>query len=348
MHTIPELEIPEFTHRNLTSLQFVDGCRRITSAVLLGSTRIPASDAWLREVALDGAKAAEELACRLMLERTSELGRQKKEANTKRLYVHAALRRDVKNLLRHPDPEISDGKRAAAKELLGVLDKHKLPAQRRSQAEVSTAVNGLLAESATPELQRLIAESGLHRIFALLKTALEEFAALTAKEEKAAIQPPSPGIPAGGAAGEGNASDGAAQSAVAPWSVTTDGKPRLVRELKDVLSAELALLFTLMVRQARKGREPYALLLGQCREITHELNQVAKTRDTREKTAEAKRKKQEEARKLMAAGDADTASGTETGTTRGVATPAPAPVAPPRTGAAPVVGENGGDSVLAG
>jgi hypothetical protein len=317
---------------------------------LLGSTPIPFSDAWLREVALDGAKAAEELACRLMLERTSELGRQKKEANTNRLHVHAALRRDVKNLLRHPDPEISDGKRAAAKELLGVLDKHKLPVKRRSQAEVSTAVNGLLVESATPEVQRLIAATGLNRIFALLKTAQEAFAALTAKEEKAAIQPPSPAIPAGGAAGEGNASDGASQSAVAAWSLTTDGKPRLVRELKDVLSAELSLLFTLMARQARKGREPYARLLAQCRGITNELNQVAKTRDTREKTAEAKRKKQEEAKKLAAAGGAVTESGTETGTgtTRGVADPTQAPVAAPRTGATPVVGENGGDSVLAG
>lgn len=69
----------------------------------------------------------------------------------------------------------------------------------------------------------------------------------------------------------------------------------MARELKELLSSQLSLLFDLMAHLARKGREPYAILLAQGCEVTAELNQVAKTRETREKRAEEKRKKAQQA-----------------------------------------------------
>jgi len=308
------MELPQLGHRNLTSLQFLDGCRRITTGLLEGMTPIPPSDLLLREQAADCASAAEELARRLNLDRKSDFTQDKKLANAKRLSFFRAVRREVKTVLRSPDPAVTDGQKAAAQEVLAVLDKHVIPARRRSQAEVSSAVQGLLADTASKEMQCALAAIGLSRLVDLLKMAQDEYAAIVRKEDEAAKDR--------GERMAGSSSD-------APV------KPRSVRDLKDALNADLVLLFQMMAYQARKGRKPYAALLAQCREITAELNQVAKNRETREKKAEAKREKKEPV-------------GVTTGADHGKTRPNREQPAAPRTEAAPVAAQNGADSALAG
>jgi hypothetical protein len=327
MRTSHSIELPELTHRDLTSSQYLDGCRRITTGLLTGATPIPASDSVLRDLATDCASAAEELACRLVLDRKSDFTRDKKQANAKRIKFFHGGRREVKNLLRSLDPKITDGQKATAKEVLVVLDKHAIPAGRRSQAEVSTSVQGFLADIASKEMQRAIAEIDLTRIFDLLKKAQDEYAAITRKEDEATAISPAP------EATDKEARDTEGADPAAP--LDPPSKPRLVREIKEGLSADLTLLFKMMAYQVRKGRKPYAALLTTCREITAELNQVAKNRETRERKAEAKREKKEQA-------------GGTAGAKQGSAPATAEPPAATRSGTAPVVAQNGADSALAG
>ncbi len=284
------IEIPVLAHRDLTSLQFLDGCRRITASILEGTERIPLIEHLVRELASDCASVSEELSARLMLDRKGEFTRDKLQAHSTRLnYVHA-VRRELKTLFRNPDPAIPDSKRTAAKELLVIIDTHKIAAKRRSQAEVSTLVQALLTEAAEPETQQIISRAGAGRFFELLKQAQAEYAAVTKREQEATVQ----GSLSEPASGEVDTETGGhAQTAAAPAKPVP--KPRLARELKEVLSSQLSLLFDLMAHLARKGREPYAQLLAESCETAAELTQVAKTRETREKKADEKRKKGKEA-----------------------------------------------------
>jgi hypothetical protein len=191
------------------------------------------------------------------------------------------MRREVKTILQNPDPALPAPKRAAAQQVLNALNKHHGAAQRRSQAELSASVRGLMAECAEDDLRRAIKQTGLDRFVELLKETQERYTELTKKEDAAAALA---GLP------EPPATD-SAESKTSTSAAT--GKPRLAREIKDSLSDDLRFLFELMARQARRGREPYALLLAQGREIASELNRVAKTRETREKKAEEKRQKKE-------------------------------------------------------
>ena len=277
-------------------------------------TPIPPSDPLVRDLAEDCALATEELAGRLILDRKSDFTQDKKLANAKRLNFFHAVRREVKTLLRSPDPAVTDGQKAAAQEVLAVLDKHVIPPRRRSQAEVSSAVQGLLAATSSEKMQRAIAAIELSRLFDLLNEAQDEYAANVRKEDEAA-------------------KDRGERMAGSPSDAP--GKPRSVRDLKDALNADLALLFQMMAYQARKGRKPYAALLAQCREITAELNQVAKNRETRERKVEAKREKKE---------PASVTTGTDQGKTRANGEEPAAP----RSEAAPVAAQNGADSALAG
>jgi hypothetical protein len=283
------IELPVLAHRELTSQQFLDGCRRITFCVLEGTAKIPLSENLVRELANDCALVSEELACRLMLDRKGEFTRDKLQAHAKRINFVQAVRRELKTLFRNPDPAIPDSKRTAAKELLVMIDKHTIATKRRSQAEVSTMVQGLLTEAAEPEVQQIISQAGAGRFMELLKQAQAEYAAITKREEEATVQGSLPEP----AAGEVVTADGDSQFSAGPTKSVL--KPRLARELKEALSSQLSLLFDLMAHLARKGREPYALLLAEGCEISAELNQVAKTRETRERKAEEKRKKQQQA-----------------------------------------------------
>ncbi len=327
MITSQQIELPELTQRDLTSSQYLDGCRRITTGLLTGATPIPASDSVLRDLATDCALATEELACRLVLDRRSEFTRDKKQANAKRIKFFHAVPSELKNLLRSLDPKVTDGQKAMAKEVLEVLRKYEVPAGRRSQAEVSTAVQGFLAEVASQEMQRAIAELDLSWIFDLLKKAQDEYAAIARKEDEATGIAPMP--ESADEEAKDNEETNAATSPDAP------SKPRLVREIKEGLSADLMLLFKMMAYQVRKGRKPYAALLTTCREITAELNQVAKNRETRERKAEAKREKKE-----LAGGTA----GADQGKTRANGDAAVAT----RAAAAPVAVRDGEGSALAG
>ncbi len=286
MSTSLRIEIPVLAHRDLTSQQFLDGCRRITSSILAGTEQIPPREGLIRELAKDGATTSEEFAARLMLDRKGEFTREKLQAHGKRIGFLQALPRELKTLLRNPDPAIPDSKRTAAKELLVIIDKHKIAAKRRSQAEVSTVVQALLTEAAEPATQQLISRAGVGRFFELLKQAQAEYAAITKREQEATVQ----GSLSEPASGEVDTETGGhAQSAAAPAKPVP--KPRLARELKEVLSSQLNLLFDLMAHLARKGRAPYAHLLAESCETVAELTLVAKTRETREKKAEEKRKK---------------------------------------------------------
>jgi len=276
-----ENELPVFTHRDLTSLQYLDGCRRITKAILHGTVKIPSEHHLVRESAEDCALQAEELACRLALDRKSEFARDKQQAHSQRVKYLQAMRREVKTILQNPDPALPAPKRAAAQQVLKALNKHHGAVQRRSQAELSASVRGLMAECAEDDLRRAIKQTGLDRFVELLKETQERYTELTKKEDAAAALAGLPEPPA-------------TDSAESKTSTSTStGKPRLAREIKDSLSDDLRFLFELMARQARRGREPYALLLAQGREIASELNRVAKTRETREKKAEEKRQKKE-------------------------------------------------------
>jgi hypothetical protein len=276
-----EIELPVFTHRDLTSLQYLDGCRRITKAILYGTVKIPSEHHLVRESAEDCALQAEELACRLALDRKSEFARDKQQAHSQRVKYLQAMRREVKTILQNPDPALPAPKRAAAQQVLNALNKHHGAAQRRSQAELSASVRGLMAECAEDDLRRAIKQTGLDRFIDLLKETQERYTDLTKKEEAAAALAALPEPPA--------TDSGESKTSTSAFT----GKPRLAREIKDSLSDDLRFLFELMARQARRGREPYALLLAQGREIAAELNRVAKTRETREKKAEEKRQKKE-------------------------------------------------------
>jgi hypothetical protein len=137
----------------------------------------------------------------------------------------------------------------------------------------------LFAECDTSEVLTAFERSGFLPHFEKLQQTHQAFENLSRQEIRAEAE-------ASSEAGSGNVAspDGAKgpESAVAGLSSLS------TRELKELASESLWLIFVTASRHAAKEREPYGHLLAQCTLIAQEVNKVAKGRITRAKKAQQK------------------------------------------------------------
>ena len=299
MSLIPSApELPDLNGRDVTTLQFVDASGRIEALLINSLTGLPAGEAGLREMLSDAQAYGVELDGRLGIDRKSKFTSKKTLAHRDRLKYFHALRRGARGIVRDPDPGVLSSKVEAARLVLDVVLRHGADIKKLTRAETSAALRLLLKEFAGDGLQAALQATDLHRYCVLCQQAHERYANLLSE--------------AGLSEAETDSESGeTSHSAAAPAKSAPADAPALsLRELKAVIEELLGLVFATMAFHAAKGREPYARLLGQCREITQEINSDAKLRETRARKAEAKK----------ATAQAGTSTATSTGSANGSTT----------------------------
>jgi len=294
-------ELPSLNSRDVTTLQFVDASGRIEALLINPLTGLPASEAGLREMVSDAQIYGVELDGRLGIDRKNKLTSKKTLAHRDRLKYFHALRRGARGIVRDPDPGVLSSKVDAARTVLDVVMRHGEDIKKLTRAETSAALRLLLKECEGDGLQAALHATDLHRYFVLLRQAHESYANLLSE------------------AGLSEADSGDTREPAAEASALS------LRELKAAIEDLLGLVFGTMAFHAAKGREPYARLLAQCREITQEINSDAKLRETRAKKADAKKTTAQAGTSTAASTGTATGSKTEsrTGTERENGTSAP-------------------------
>jgi hypothetical protein len=273
----PEIELPVFQHREATSTQCLDVGSRLVALLLHGSTGLPAED-WLTRAVVEAADDhIAELSVRMRLERGSQFSRDKSRAHLERRRYLVGIRSAARQLMTHPDPTTPLGKRAAAAKVVNLFTKHRAALRSRSQGETTAAVRLLLEECANDEMGSALKETELQRLHTLLQEAQNRYVEIVRQEDSAEAEVEVPG-------------DSAATTEVSAGTAAgTKSTVRKQREIRDSLASRLSLAFDNMAFLAGAGREPYSILLAQCREVTDELNSLIKLRDTLGRKAEAKR-----------------------------------------------------------
>lgn len=306
-----DFQVPVFLHREMTTLQCFDVASRITDALVQPASGLPERD-WLnRQVARDLAKCLEEYSARMRIERTGVFTRDKRRAHLERRRFVGALRAGAQQLVRNPDPRLSQEQRDAGAVVLSVFAKHKVALRSQGQSETSGAVKLLLEDFASEKLTSALVVADLTPLLDLVAEAQGRFLDIVRQEEIAEAQ----------ATMQRAASD---PDKADEEMVAESAAPRRLREIKDALAERFDLIFTNAAYLARGGDEQYAAVLNQCAQITTEANSLLKLRETLDQKAEAKEREKEAAKNPTDAETAPAATARATtteSTTSSVVTP---------------------------
>jgi hypothetical protein len=320
--------------RTIKSLPFLNAAERMVDVLLDPATGLPEGDLLNRELAQETEAALDALAKRLGIDRKGKFTEEKRALEKLRCDLVSSIRRAARGILAEPEGLVSAEKRAAA----GIVREVFVP-RTTGFADLATAdKNGVLRllfeDCAAPEVQTALEQSGVRPHFDMLQQTHQAFENLSKQEIRAEVE------------AKASASDATGAETAAPGGKLPDGSAsslstRSTRELKELASESLWLIFATASRHAAKDREPYGYLLAQCSLIAQEVNKVAKGRATRAKKAREKN----DAKPAGASKPAPASSAT-TGASNGTAAPATdtdsradapsqAPAAAPAAGAAP-------------